>query len=117
VEQLAVGDFNPGTPLHWKDDMDPSQWLELFHPFIAVQNLYVAKRLVRFVVTALQELTGERTMEVLPVLNNLFLEGFETPGPVQQAITPFVSARQLSKHPIVIHSDPPPSPFIFPGDE
>jgi hypothetical protein len=88
--------------------MDPSQWLELFHPFIAVRNLYVAKQFVSFVTAALRELTGERTMEVLPVMNNLFLEGFKASGLVRQAIRPIVSARQLSNHPIVIHSDLPP---------
>jgi hypothetical protein len=118
VEQLSVCELDQGTSLHWKDDMDPSQWLELFHPFIAVQNLYVAKQFVPFVTTALQALTGERTMEVLPVLSNLSLEGFEAPGPVQQVIKPFVSARQISGHPILIQSDSPPlSHFILPGDE
>jgi hypothetical protein len=108
VEQLAVCELYRGTSFHWKEDMDSSKWLELFHPFIAVRNLYVAKQFVPFVTTALRELTGERTTEVLPVLNNLFLEGFEPPGPVQEAMKPFVSARQLSNHPIVICSEPPP---------
>jgi hypothetical protein len=107
VEQLNVCMLNPDTPLIWEDDMDPSQWLELFHPFTAVRDLYVAKQFAPFVTAALQDLTGDRTME-LPLLNNLFLEGFEAPGPVQPAIKPFVSARQVSKRPIVIHSDPPP---------
>jgi hypothetical protein len=118
VEQLTVCELNRVTA--WEDDMDPSQWLELFHPFIAVQNLYVAKQFVPFVTAALQELTGERTTEVLPVLNNLSLEGFEASGPVQQAIKPFVSARQISGHPIFIQSESPPPPlsrFIPPGDE
>jgi hypothetical protein len=117
VEQLTVCEVDPDTPLRWKDDMDALQWLELFHPFIAVRDLYVAKQFVPFVTTALQDLTGERTMEVLPVLNNLFLEGFGPPGPVQETIKPFVSARQLSDHPIVIHSNPPPeTPWIVPQD-
>jgi hypothetical protein len=107
VEQLTVCELYPDTLLNWEDDMDPSQWLELFHPFIAVRNLYVAKQFIPFVAAALQELTGKRTMEVLPVLNNLSLEGFEAPGPVQQAIKPFVSARQISGRPIFIHSEPP----------
>jgi F-box-like len=118
VEQLTVCELYPDAPLNWEDDMDPSQWLELFHPFIAVRDLCVAKQFVPFVTAALQDLTGERTMEVLPVLNNLSLEGFEAPGPVQQAIKPFVSARQISGHPIFIQSESPPlSRFIPPEDE
>jgi hypothetical protein len=108
VEHLTVCELYSYTPLDWTDDMDPSEWLELFRPFIAVRNMYVAKQFVPYVTTALQELTEERTMEVLPVLNNLSLEGFEAPGPVQEAIKPFVSARQLSNHPVIIYSDPPP---------
>jgi hypothetical protein len=113
VEQLIVCERIPKTSLHWKHDMDYSQWLELFRPFIAVRNLYVAKQFVPFVTAALQELTRERTMEVLPALTDLFLEGFGPPGPVQEAINRFVSARQLSNHPIVIHSDPPPQTCWF----
>jgi hypothetical protein len=119
VEQLTICELNPCTSLHWhwEDDMDPSQWLELFHPFIAVRDLYVAKQLVPFVTAALRELAGERTMDMFPALTNLFLEGFRPPGLAQEAIKPFVSARQLSNHPIVIHSGPPPqTPWFSPRD-
>jgi hypothetical protein len=115
---VTIRELNPSMSLHWKDDMDSSQWLELFHPFIAVRNLYVSKPFVPFVTAALQELTGERTMEVIPVLSNLFLEGFGPSGPVQEAIKPFVSAHQTSGHPISIHSEPPPlSRLILPWDD
>jgi hypothetical protein len=81
VEQLSVCELcpNPDGYVHWNDDLDPSQWLEVFRLFIAVRNLYVARQLVPFVTAALQELTGERTMEVFPALTNLFLEGFGPP--------------------------------------
>ncbi len=38
----------------------------------------------------------------LPILQNIFLEGFEPLGPVQEGIGLFVAARQLSGHPIVV---------------
>jgi hypothetical protein len=50
----------------------------------------------------LQELTGESVAEVLPALQNLFLEGQLPPGPVQQAIAQFVAARQLASRPVVV---------------
>jgi len=87
--------------------MGSSQWLELLRPFVAVQNLYVSKDLVPFVAASLLELTEERTMEVLPALKNLFLEGFEPSGSVQEAMKPFVFSRQLSGYPVVIHSERP----------
>ena len=84
--------------------MDTSLWLELFHLFIALQCLYVSAKLVAPVAVALQELTEGRTMEVLPALHSLFLEGLEPSGPVPEGIKLFVAARQLSDHPVDVQS-------------
>src|SRR6267142_2188657 len=105
VEQLEI--FQPSYGhIQWIDnlDMDSSIWLELFHLFIAVQSLRVSEKLVPPIAAALQELTGERTMEVLPALHSLFLEGLKPSGPVPEGIQSFVAARQLSDHHIVIQS-------------
>jgi len=91
-----------GTSLALQDDMDSTQWLELFHPFIAVQSLRVTKKLVPLVAPALQGLTGDGAKEVLPALSNLHLEGFEPSGSLREAIPPFITARQLSDHPVAI---------------
>jgi hypothetical protein len=114
VDQLSVCELYRAS-LNWKDDMDSSQWFELFRPFVAVQNLYVSKQFVPFVTASLRELTGERTLEVLPALKYLFLEGFQPSGSVQEAMRPFLSARQLSGYPVIIHSEPPqahPTSFL-----
>ena len=52
----------------------------------------------------LQELVGSRVTEVLPSLQNIFLEGLrlEPSGYLQANIGQFVAARQLSDHAIVI---------------
>ena len=42
-------------------------------------------------------------MEVLPALEDIFLDWPEPSGPVQEAIGGFVTARQLSDHPVAIH--------------
>ena len=83
-------------------NMDPSQWLELFHPLLAVQSLCVSERLVPLIAPALQELTGARAIEVLPELRILFLGGCQPSRSVQEAIESLVAARQLSNHPVVI---------------
>jgi len=105
VEQLKIWD-PPWEIIGWKDgpDMDSLLWLELFQLFVAVQSLYVSKKLVLPVVAALQDLhvTGGTAVEVLPALLNLSLEGLEPSGPVQEAIKSFVAARRLSDHPIAI---------------
>ena len=55
-----------------------------------------------FVATALGELTGERTMEVLPALELLFLDELELPGSARDAMGSFIAARQLSDRPVVV---------------
>jgi hypothetical protein len=97
--------------IEWEDDpdMDPLQWLELFRLLIAVQSLFVSERLVHRVVAALKELTGEMAVEVLPALRSLSLEGLEPSGPVQDAIKSFITARQLTNHPVEVKPWEPPT--------
>ena len=103
LERLNVMD-DLGTPLHWKDDMGNTQWLELLDPFVAVKKLYLSREVALRVGRALQELERERVSEVLPSLQYLFLKGLNTLGPIQEAIGKFVGARQLSDsdHPVVV---------------
>ena len=75
-----------------------SQWVELLHPFIGVKSLYISEETVPRIAPALQELVGERVTEVLPALETISLKS----GPVHEGIADFVSARQLSSHPISI---------------
>jgi hypothetical protein len=87
----------------WQDSIENTQWLELLRPFTAVESLYVSKEFVPGIITAvLQELVRERITEVLPALQNLFLEGLRRSGPVRESIGPFVAARQLLGHPIAV---------------
>ena len=83
--------------------VDAGPWLELFHPFIAVQSLYVSKDVGPFVAVALQGLTGDRATGVLPVLRELFLEGFEPSGSLWESIQSFMAARQLLNRPVTVH--------------
>jgi len=103
VERLELRE-SPWEYIRWKDDpdLDSLLWLELFHLFIAVQNLYVSEILIPLVAAAFQKLTEGVTMEVFPVLRNLFLEGFQPSGPVYETIKSFVAARQSSGHPVAI---------------
>jgi hypothetical protein len=82
----------------WQDDT----YLKLLRPFTAVKNLYLSEELAPCIVPALQELVGGRTPGVLPILQNVFLEGLQLSGPVQEAIGKFIAARQVTDHPIVV---------------
>jgi hypothetical protein len=80
----------------WQDDIEDSQWLDVLNPFTAVKDLYLSQNFVRIAPT-LQELVGERVIEVLPALQCLFLDKLHPSGTVQEEIVKFVAARQLSK--------------------
>jgi hypothetical protein len=67
-----------------------------------VKNLYLSKEFAPDIATVLQELVGDRMTEVLPSLQNIFVEGLEPSGPFQENIGQFVAARQLSDHHITI---------------
>jgi hypothetical protein len=99
-------DIGPDSLLNWQDDMEDTQWLDLLRPFTSVKDWHLSEILVPFIAPALQELSGERVTEVLPVLQNLFLEGPMPSGPVKEAIRKFIATRQLSGCPItVLHWD------------
>jgi hypothetical protein len=98
LEELEIREYDY---LYWADDVENARWLELLRPFTSLKNLYLSHQIARFVCGALQELSGERATEVLPALRNIFVEGSSL-QPVQEAMMPFVAARQLSGHPIVI---------------
>jgi hypothetical protein len=88
---------------YWKDNIENREWLELLHSFTAVKNLYLSKELAPLIGPALQELVEGRTTELLPTLENIFLEGLESSGHVPKGIGQFVAARQVfSSHPVTI---------------
>ena len=94
--------------LHQQDeaeDLDP-QWLDLSRPFTGLKDLRLDRRIVQYYALALRDLSGERLTEVLPALQNLFIEGLGSLGPtgIQEALEQFVAARQLSGSPVVLHS-------------
>jgi hypothetical protein len=87
---------------YWQDNVENMLWLELLHPFTAVKTLYLSRQVAPRIVPALKELVGDRTTEVLPTLDNIFLEGLQPSGLVQEGIEQFVSARQVTSHPITV---------------
>ena len=84
------------------DDLGP-QWLDLLRLFNTVKNLRLAKAVGLHVALALRGLLVGQVTEVLPALENVFISGLEPSGPVQEAISEFADARQLSGHPVSVH--------------
>ena len=94
------------TRKDWEGEIEVIQWREFLHPFTSVKKLALkSEDLVRLVAPALQELAGERATEVLPALQNLFLDtkDWRPSGPVKEAIEQFIAARQLCGHPVTVH--------------
>jgi len=87
----------------WKDDaIENALWLGVLRPFITVKNLYLSEDIAPGIAAALQELVAGRITEVLPSLQNIFMEGPEPSGSFQENIGQFVVSRQLAGHPITI---------------
>jgi hypothetical protein len=55
VEQVYV-DEDRFSKQYWQDDIDDTQWLELFQPFIAMKNLYTSKKSLSCIATTLESL-------------------------------------------------------------
>jgi hypothetical protein len=103
LERLDIRE-DQHSPPHWQDDIENSQWVELLHPFSTIKSLYISKGLAPRVTLPLAEPAGESITELLlPVLQNLFLEGPPSMGRFQDALAELVAARQLSGNPLVIH--------------
>ena len=61
-----------------------------------MKDLYLSREFVPRIALTLEELVGESATEVLPVLQNLFLEELHLSATVQEAIEQFVAARGLA---------------------
>jgi hypothetical protein len=88
--------------LHWPDNIENTLWLELLRPFASVKNLYLSGQVAPHIVPALDELIGARTTEVLPTLQNIFLEELQLSGPVQEGVGRFIATRQVAGHSIAV---------------
>ena len=89
-------------PPHWKEDVENTLWLGLLRSFVTVKNLYLSKEFAPRIAPALQEIVGGRTTEVLPALENIFLEDFQLSGPLIVGIEKFYAARRLTSHPVAV---------------
>jgi len=104
LERLGIYE-SPFLKPEWQNNIVNTQWLQLFHPFSSVKNLFLCKKLVQFVAPALQGLTGGRATEVLPALQNLFIQGPDPSETVQEAIGQFIAGRQLTDCPVAVHCE------------
>jgi hypothetical protein len=99
LERLSIQE---GSRLDWHNSLESTQWLELLRPFTAVRHLYLSQPFAFCIAPALAG-SSERVTAVLPMLQSLSL--YEKGGrikSVQDAIEQFITARQLSGHPVAL---------------
>ncbi len=72
---IYAPDLLPG-----QDEIENTQWLDVLRPFTNVKDVHLSKQVAPCIAPALQELTDEGIMitEVLPALQNVFLDSFES---------------------------------------
>jgi hypothetical protein len=98
LEDLHI-DEHLSPRAHWQDNVENVLWLELLHPFRAAKNLYLSKKFAPRIAPSLKELVEINATEILPNLQNIFLEGLEPSGPVEDGIRQFVATRQVTGDP------------------
>jgi hypothetical protein len=103
ISGFIIHDINPEST----DEMESSQWLELLQPFVAMRDLVLRRdlELAGQAATALQELTGNTAIEVLPALRRIFVHPVDTDR-IQRILAPFITARQLSGYTVSVHPLP-----------
>jgi hypothetical protein len=83
--------------------MEITGCVKLLRLFTFLKNLDLSGELVPHVAIALKELARESVTEVLPALQNIFVDGRSASEHVKEDIEQFVAARQLSGFPVVVH--------------
>ena len=73
LEDLSIALWQPDRI----DDIENTLWLELLYPFTAVTKFELSEQVAQCIVPALQELVGDRTIEVLPALESIILKELE----------------------------------------
>ena len=99
LERLSIYDLPSGR---WQE-VENTHWMELLRPFIAVKDLVLNEPTILSIASVLQELVEDQVADILPALQNIFLEGFESSGPVPEGIGKFIAARELSGRTVIVH--------------
>jgi hypothetical protein len=102
LEHLEICEAPYSQP-HWQEDVENTQWLDLLRLFTTVKSLSISEEFTPRVVPALQELAGERIMDVLPTLQSISLPESSLSAPVKEAFEQFLVAQQLSGHPVAVN--------------
>jgi hypothetical protein len=99
VEHLTLGYDRNFISSEWNNEADRSHWRGLLGSFGNVKTLHVEYKLVGQLSHALQPGEGESPTELLPALQQL---SYSTRGPLRDAFTVFIDARQEAGRPVTV---------------
>ncbi|KAI0287737.1 hypothetical protein BC826DRAFT_1188851 [Russula brevipes] len=102
LERIDITEGQRRLPI-WLSNSENSQWLDFLRRFTTVKNLYLSRQLTLRFATGLEDLVDESRTDVLPALQNLFLEGRRPLRHIRVAIDRFVTARRHSGCPVAVH--------------
>lgn len=91
------------TSAYWNADLKKFRWLELLQPFTSAKNLYLGSVMAPHVMRKMRGFTGESTAEVLPALQNIFIQECQRFEALRESIGPFIADRQVFGHPVTVH--------------
>lgn len=100
----SVRTFDIVTSLTPGNDVDATQWLGLFRVFSGVEKLHVTWGSVPNVARALQHVSAEIAVDVLPALRELDFDWFASRW--REAVASFIDARNLAGLPAVEFHQP-----------
>jgi hypothetical protein len=91
VEQVVFSSYRPSA---WNNNVDRSQWRELFRPFSNAKILYLQGHLIS---RSLQSDDEESPLNVLPNLKEI---GYSGGSDARDAFITFLNERQVAGHPV-----------------
>ena len=100
LEELTLDLNADGMPSDWENALDIMLWHDLLLPFIGVKKLRIGRLLTSELSQALQSVTGELDLELLPELQQL--EVYINSDDVERRLRAFVEIRQFMGRPVHI---------------
>jgi hypothetical protein len=91
--------------IYWgirREYVENVRWQEVLRPFTSVKGLAPCIDAIPYVVSVLENLAGESVTDVLPALQNIFLDDPHPSKHFKKAIGKFIAARQLSGRPVAV---------------
>ena len=100
VEKLTLVHGRHGSSSEWHNEVDCTQWRQLFRPLSNLKTLHVQNGLVGQVARSLRPDDGEPPLALLPNLKEVGYTGYTGDDDARDAFIPLIDERQIAGHPV-----------------